>query len=657
MIDANELKLDVLYSCGCYYKLQLLLLLFVETTRQPDRRLLCWIVVILNFELICCLLKTRTFAFTTPVSIISIREIHSIDIHCTANFKKMAVRSKSITKVALLLLMSIISQGALAFQFQVQSRDPFLHAAAIPASNGPSPQKHQHQLPGFFQRTTTKRVRRHSSITILSMASSSSPDNNSVNQEPEDYQSSTAETCFSWLMITLPFVSVLFPFLLEVARSQPPGSGEQLTALTALFASNRFYLYAMSTTIVGLVALRSGGQDSVALGQRVVDLTEELLYSPPLTGSGTTSTTLEQQQSTKQKEPSRQTKDTTTKYQSSAMIQNLSSELGDSLDDVSSGTQAIVLPVLVSALFASSFFFVKLLNGDNDNPMLDAGGTDDLANLLQTYGPVLSTLWNGLIITLFTRCEVRRLLLSNNLVTTKQATVADTWLPWIVGATITALAFGGVWQAQNFANMALAVLVARAIQINNLPAILGALSLLTLYDATSVLFLPANAALVSDALTTTSHVVAASSPDTLEQAAKSSAMGAVAIDKLTSGNFQPGLLVTKLEGRIGGALGLGDAVFPSLLATMARRFDLAQNRVDSSSHTISLFVASMVGYIAGCLACEVVPFLSTSGVPALLLIVPFMVGSTLAAATFQGSLNAFWKFEPESLDVTSTGDS
>ena len=81
-----------------------------------------------------------------------------------------------------------------------------------------------------------------------------------------------------------------------------------------------------------------------------------------------------------------------------------------------------------------------------------------------------------------------------------------------------------------------------------------------------------------------------SSPnDTLEQAAQSSAMGVVAINKLTSSNFQPGLLVTKVESRIGGALGLGDAVFPSLLATMARRFDVNQNNNDTES---SLFLAS-----------------------------------------------------------------
>lgn len=477
------------------------------------------------------------------------------------------------------------------------------------------------------------------------------PNNDHQETSPTEsipYQSSTAETVFSWLMIALPFIApVIFPFLLGVARSYPSGSSDQITVLTALFASNRIYLYIMSTTIVGLVALRSAANDSPSLGQRIVDVTEELLYSPPLTGSGNkrrrTSTSTQQDDQRKEQEDPQ----STTTYQKSAMIQNLSDEVGDSLDGVSSETQAIVLPALVVALFTTSFAFVKLLNVADGNTV-DAVDNEELANVLRTYGPVLSSLWNGLIITLFTRCEIRRLLLANNVAVGSNdgKPAVDTWLPWVLGAAITALAFGGVWEAQNVVNMSLAILVARAIQINNLPAILGALSLLTLYDATTVLFLPANAAdLVSDV---SNQVVAAasaaSSPDTLEQAGQSSAMGSVAINKLTASNFQPGLLVTKLEGRIGGALGLGDAVFPSLLATMARRFDVEQN------HSSSLFLASMVGYAAGCAACEVVPFISSTGVPALLFIVPFMVASTLVAALLQGNLQSFWEFDPEALD-------
>jgi len=509
-----------------------------------------------------------------------------------------------------------------------------------------------------------------------------SPDNTSEDEDDGDYDyhSSLPETVSSWLMISLPFSSLVFPLLLDVARSQPPNSSSQFAALTALLVSNRLYLYTMSSTIVALVALRSASQDSVALGQRVVDVTEELLYSPPLRGSGTVvppPNNAEKAVATTNGDSATATKNEAG-YTKSAMIQNLSTELGDSLDSVSSETQAIVLPVLVVALFASSFFFVQLLNTGDD---ILTGGESLTVLFFQKYAPILSSLWNGLILTLFTRCEVRRLLLSSRLGASSSNNITNAWLPWLVGAVITALAFGGVWQAQNFVNMALAILVARAIQINNLPAILGALSLLTLYDVTSVLFLPANAAdlgfNIDDNSSSTlaaattawssssSHFVSASTLSSSTSSsilsgvdagtmddAKTSAMGAVAANKLT-GNFQPGLLTTRLEGKFGGALGLGDAVFPSLLATMARRFDLAkpfQGVTSDTPDAISLFVASMVGYVAGCLACEVLPVLSSSGVPALLLITPFMVTSTLGAAALQGRLDDFWNFDPAAMD-------
>lgn len=78
------------------------------------------------------------------------------------------------------------------------------------------------------------------------------------------------------------------------------------------------------------------------------------------------------------------------------MIQYLFSEVGNSLDGVSSETQAILLPVLVAALFASSFFFVQLLNnggmGGGADMMAATGKNELLANLLKEYGPLLTFL-------------------------------------------------------------------------------------------------------------------------------------------------------------------------------------------------------------------------------------------------------------------------
>jgi len=183
-------------------------------------------------------------------------------------------------------------------------------------------------------------------------------------------------------------------------------------------------------------------------------------------------------------------------------------------------------------------------------------------------------------------------------------------------------------------------LVARAIQIDKFPAILGALSLLTLYDASSVFFIPAANAVEYLSTTTQDNasLLADASP-------AGSAMGSVAIQKLTSATFQPGLLVTKIAGRLGGGLGLGDAVFPSLLANLARRFDIEKN--SGTEDRVSLFTVSMVSYLLGCLACEFAPLVSTSGLPALVFIIPIMLGSVILVSGVSGELEDLWNFDPK----------
>ena len=425
-------------------------------------------------------------------------------------------------------------------------------------------------------------------------------------------------------MVTIPFLSLIFPILLNVARSFSEGSREQYIAIAALFASNRLYLYLMSTTVLVLAALR-GSQDDARLGQRVVGLTEELLYNPSL--------------------ENRQTNENNNDLQlinpfesSPAMIQSLSSELGDNLDEVSTETQAILLPLLISALLASSVLFLQFFG---DKPVLSSDGTvgPDLQALLTQYLPLISKLWNIFIVSLFTRCESRRLIYELKL------PLPDSF-SWAIGIAITCIAYAGIWPAQNFVNMALAGLVARAIQINRFPAIVAALGFLTFYDAASVF-------LVKPAFAATADLSATTVGSSLDVAigdanTASSAMGAVAMNKLASADFQPGLLVTRVGNSLGGALGLGDAVFPAILAIFAKRYDDARkdDRDSKATSISSLLAASVGGYVGGCLACELVPFLSTSGVPALLLINPLMLLAVLGTAGFRGEVEELWNYNP-----------
>lgn len=428
---------------------------------------------------------------------------------------------------------------------------------------------------------------------------------------PSDSEIDEKQTnVFNYLMIGLPVASLIFPALLQSAKSLTPNSVEQLTVVTALFVSNRVYLYALSATIVGLAALR-GSHDSPQLGQRITDLTEELLYRPSL-----------------EKE-----EDDDKKTDTPAVIESLkTSGFKESLDQVSTETQALVLPILVSVLLAISVFSIPFWNDlsgavSNDEivPLLN------IQELLSKTLPQISQVWNTFLLALFTRSEIRRL--------GSELTLVDSaFVEWAVAIGIVSLAFfSQIWAAQNFVNMALAVLVARAIQLGKFPAVVGALSLLTIYDATNVFLIPAANAVDMLSSSQDSIILADASP-------ASSAMGSVAMQKLTAGTFQPGLLVTKIGNQLGGSLGLGDAVFPSLLATFVRRFDMAQENEDR----MSLFAVSIGGYLIGCLACEFAPLISTSGLPALIFIIPSMLGAVLTASLVSRELTSLWQFEPNS---------
>lgn len=437
------------------------------------------------------------------------------------------------------------------------------------------------------------------------------------NSDNEEQKNGTS--LFSILMVATPFLSTIFPLLVNTAKAFPEGSKEQFGAIVALFVSNRAYLYLMSTTIVALAASR-GSKDDSRLGQRVVDLTEELLYNPPLEEKQSLSN-LPQPETLLTQESKLESQ-----YKRSAMLEQLSEQMEDSFDSVSGDTQAIILPLMVSSLLAASVFFVGI--SGQESTSLSSGAGEEIRHFLTMALPQISAVWNALILVLFSRCELRRLCLE------LEWKVDETqWLPWLLGGGITIMAYSGIWPAQNFINMALAGLVARAIQFPRLPPIVLALSLLTCYDAASVFLIkPAFASSLDDPLLTSAEPL-------------SSAMGSVVMNKLSSSGFQPGLLVTKVKNSLGGALGLGDAVFPALLAIFSKRFDDAQGLFPDKS--TSYLTLSLVAYAIGCITCEFAPFISTSGAPALLFICPAMLLGVLGTAVVRGDLKEMWQFESE----------
>lgn len=470
-----------------------------------------------------------------------------------------------------------------------------------------------------------KRFRRRSVLKF-----SSNDEVTSINSKPSKL--------LSIGMLLFPVVTPFFDSLLQLARSLPPNSSEQFAAITVLFVSNRVYLYLLAVTIVALAATR-GANDSPQLGRRITDLTEELLYRPSLDKVSGATTTISRDIDDSQ--PS----------DKPALIQSLTtSGLENSLDQISTETQALILPLLVSFFLALSVFLLPFWNG-SPSLVSDTSMGRDISNIVSTVLPALSQFWNIGLLTLFTRSEIRRL--GYELQWFADSAVV---LEWMAALSITGLAYWAqLWPAQNFVNMALAILVARAIQLNSFPAVVGALSLLTLYDATSVFLIPGANAISDLSLIDPSNAVVSSASSFLVSSSVDgasvggSAMGSVALQKLTSGTFQPGLLVTRIGNNLGGSLGLGDAVFPALLATFVQRFDnfqQQQQQQNQEERRVSLLNVSIAGYLLGCLACEFAPSLSTSGLPALVFIIPSMLGSVIIASALTGELRELFEFDP-----------
>jgi hypothetical protein len=301
---------------------------------------------------------------------------------------------------------------------------------------------------------------------------------------------------------------------------------------------------------------------------------------------------------------------------------------------------------MVSVLLAASVFLLPFWNGSSPLVVDKASSFVGFQEIISKAVPKISEVWNIGLLGLFTRSELRRLFRQVPNVNVLDSDVDSSALvtaEWVIAIGITSSAFLlQQWPAQNFVNMALAILVSRAIQLDKFSSVIAALSLLTMYDAASVFLIPAANAM-EPTITATSTVLADATSSSA--VAAGSAMGSVAIQKLTSGTFQPGLLTTKIGNSLGGSLGLGDAVFPSILANFARRFDLDQNESSEECRT-SLFAISMGGYLLGCLACEFAPMISSSGIPALVFIVPSMVGSVVIYAALSGEVKELLQFEP-----------
>lgn len=336
---------------------------------------------------------------------------------------------------------------------------------------------------------------------------------------------------------------------------------------------------------------------------------------------------------------------------------------------------AVVLPLVLGGSLAFSWYFLSITASSD--------GSSGAVQEIVPYVPYLSALPSAILCVMFLATEFRWALPSN--VGTPESKAPDSSLlcmgnvlalGYVAAAyaakQIPTIALGGLtldlWPLQNGCNIALAATVARALSpflfplpagsnngLKSIRTISLALVGLTLFDAISTFGTVANAVDAS-----TVGAAAATAQPTM------SVMESVARSKLVS--WQPGLLEIILghgNSQATEALGLGDVVFPSILVTwgIAADTDAKKSREDGleavqESNNLLNYPyasASILGYILGSVATEIVGSFSLlgprSGLPALVFLVPSMLGCISLTALTRNELDDVWGTAASSNEV------
>ena len=417
----------------------------------------------------------------------------------------------------------------------------------------------------------------------------------------------------------------------------------------ALSIAKRVCIYLVASSIV-IIGSSRGATDSPNLGERLQSLTAEILPKTDVNDGGGLD-----------------------------LADDTRFEELRALDAVSPTAQSAALPaVVVSSLFLS-ILLLQIQNGGDSGLFADVSVEDSafaaqlaaVVESLRSFIPTLVQLSNVAVIGLFVRAEVGRgiaawfadtsTIIQQNAIEESGEGTSSTFQPTQAilpaSAALVGLAYLApaslAWPIRNLVCSCLGIGVVRAVQIPKLSPIVAALLLLVVYDVYSVgmmLVELGSQSLASSGgeMTNAATGVAAatSATATSSSTAASSAMGAVAMSKVDDTSlWQPGLLEVRLRGRVTDLLGLGDAVFPSLLSTHALRFDSSSSD-DATTAIPYYFAASVAGYGLGCAACEFAPGIGSSGLPALLFIIPAMLTSVLGLSLLRGEFGDIFQYKP-----------
>ena len=385
--------------------------------------------------------------------------------------------------------------------------------------------------------------------------------------------------------VVLPALALAFPFLLDKITDFSISAEERQQYIITLLLGKRVYLYSLALVALDWCAKRSEEMADLPLGERLRLINEGMLGS------------------------------------SSEEIKEANREVYASLDEVDGRQQAAALPLVLIVSLLVSFAFLQVSSTITLAESPSAFSFPEFLN-------ALTLLSNGAVCLFFTKVELERAMGGPARATLGAALV------------LTAATLGGIgsaaWPIQNVINFCICVTASRLLSLSKLSSVIIALVGLTLYDVIGVV----GTAQLSDNGQSIMEAVARakfSTSDGLAAGTAAGTAGATAAAAVTAAvtnwsAWRPGLVEVVVGGRVTDALGLGDIIFPALLAGWCLHFDKLQGS------TRPLYKSCLFGYAGGSLLSEL--FQSEGGgQPQLLFLVPSMLLAVLLTGLKENKLS------------------
>ena len=387
--------------------------------------------------------------------------------------------------------------------------------------------------------------------------------------------------------VGFPVLALAFPTLLSHITDFSVTTEERSVYILSLLLLKRIYIYSLAIVSVDMIAKRSfvdekGNNSSEIVngfGTRLMKINTELF--------GNNNDTMSEK---------------------ADMERQVYSQIDSKISGLS---EAVFIPVAVALSLLVSYYFLQYTSSAS-TAVADVG--------LWNSGDIIKyiTLSSNFFVCLFfTNAELRNYIQSLfNTTADSKLTGQFAFTLALLGSVIalTSLPSADYWPLFNIINVFIAITVGRVVQIPQLNYIIISLLLLMGYDYVAVSgiqqFTDNGVSIMESIATAKSSIMPAAAPDSGIVQASSSIVGGSTL----ANAWKPGLLQVNINNKVTDVLGLGDVIFPSMLAGYTYRKDNG-----------ALYPVAIAGYFIGCFMCEL--FQTGQGQPALLYIVPSMLAS------------------------------